>query len=203
MAHKAIKQRLWQNYRVDYITPQAQTLCFYQLKMDKKVSPQMTFGLFGLWAHANCKKPTIINTISIGKTLKHWYINTLIFNDMVWTDFQVHSSIVLKQYKSKHGGVCLSDVTSPNVTDSKEKRNQGQSDFLRQKIWQTRKTKFRPWTAQNHFLFYFCIDQDYLFFFFQLLSVPIKGMDEKSVRLDDGTDLGEDQEKKIQALDNP
>jgi hypothetical protein len=23
---------------------------------------------------------------------------------------------------------------------------------------------FRPWTAQNHFLFYFCIDQDYLFF---------------------------------------
>ncbi len=27
------------------------------------------------------------------------------------------------------------DVTSPDVTDSKEKRNQGQSDFLRQKIW--------------------------------------------------------------------
>jgi len=26
------------------------------------------------------------------------------------------------------------DVTSPNVTDSREKRNQGQSDFLRQKI---------------------------------------------------------------------
>jgi hypothetical protein len=25
-------------------------------------------------------------------------------------------------------------VTSPNVTDSKEKRNQGQSDILRQKI---------------------------------------------------------------------
>jgi len=24
---------------------------------------------------------------------------------------------------------------SPDVTDSKEKRNQGQSDFLRQKIW--------------------------------------------------------------------
>jgi hypothetical protein len=26
-------------------------------------------------------------------------------------------------------------VTSPDVTDSREKRNQGQSDFLRQKIW--------------------------------------------------------------------
>ncbi len=25
--------------------------------------------------------------------------------------------------------------TSPDVTDSREKRNQGQSDFLRQKIW--------------------------------------------------------------------
>jgi len=24
---------------------------------------------------------------------------------------------------------------SPDVTDSREKRNQGQSDFLRQKIW--------------------------------------------------------------------
>jgi hypothetical protein len=28
-----------------------------------------------------------------------------------------------------------SDVTSPDVNDSREKRNQGQSDFLRQKIW--------------------------------------------------------------------
>jgi hypothetical protein len=57
-------------------------------------------------------------------------------------------------YKSNSGGVCLSvravpgrffqslpvpcgaspDVTSPDVTDSREKRNQGQSDFLRQKI---------------------------------------------------------------------
>jgi hypothetical protein len=27
------------------------------------------------------------------------------------------------------------DVTSPDVTNSREKRNQGQSDFLRQKIW--------------------------------------------------------------------
>ncbi len=27
------------------------------------------------------------------------------------------------------------DVTSPDVTDSREKRNGGQSDFLRQKIW--------------------------------------------------------------------
>jgi len=27
------------------------------------------------------------------------------------------------------------DVTSPDVTDSREKRNQGQSDFLKQKIW--------------------------------------------------------------------
>jgi hypothetical protein len=27
------------------------------------------------------------------------------------------------------------DVTSLDVTDSREKRNQGQSDFLRQKIW--------------------------------------------------------------------
>jgi hypothetical protein len=26
-------------------------------------------------------------------------------------------------------------VTSPDVTDSREKRNQGQFDFLRQKIW--------------------------------------------------------------------
>jgi hypothetical protein len=57
----------------------------------------MTLGLFCLWAHAICKKLTIISTTSIGKTLKQWYINTLIFNDMVWIDFQVHSSIVLKQ----------------------------------------------------------------------------------------------------------
>jgi hypothetical protein len=27
------------------------------------------------------------------------------------------------------------DVTSPDVIDSREKRNQGQSDFLKQKIW--------------------------------------------------------------------
>jgi len=27
------------------------------------------------------------------------------------------------------------DVISPDVTDSKEKRSQGQSNFLRQKIW--------------------------------------------------------------------
>jgi len=27
------------------------------------------------------------------------------------------------------------NVSSPDVTDSKEKKNQGQSDFLRQKIW--------------------------------------------------------------------
>jgi len=27
------------------------------------------------------------------------------------------------------------DVISPDLTDSREKRNQGQSDFLRQKIW--------------------------------------------------------------------
>jgi hypothetical protein len=27
------------------------------------------------------------------------------------------------------------DVTSPDVTDSRKKRNHGQSDFLRQKIW--------------------------------------------------------------------
>jgi hypothetical protein len=58
-------------------------------------------------------------------------------------------------YKSNSGGVCLSvwavpgrffqslpvpcgaspDVTSPDVTDSREKKNQGQFDFLRQKIW--------------------------------------------------------------------
>jgi hypothetical protein len=58
-------------------------------------------------------------------------------------------------YKSNNGGVCQSvwavpgrffqslpvpcgaspDVTSLDVTDSKEKRNQGQSNFLRQKIW--------------------------------------------------------------------
>jgi len=58
-------------------------------------------------------------------------------------------------YKNNSGGVYLSvwvvpgrffqslpvpcgvspDVTSPDVTDSREKRNQGQSDFLRQKIW--------------------------------------------------------------------
>jgi hypothetical protein len=29
------------------------------------------------------------------------------------------------------------------------------------------------------------------------MSVPIKGMDEMSVRLDDGTNLGEDPKKKI------
>jgi hypothetical protein len=29
------------------------------------------------------------------------------------------------------------------------------------------------------------------------MSVPIKGMDEMFVRLDDGTDLGEDQKKNI------
>jgi len=58
-------------------------------------------------------------------------------------------------YKSNSGGVCLSVwavpgrffqslpipcgaspyVTSPYVTDSREKRNQGTSDFFRQKIW--------------------------------------------------------------------
>jgi hypothetical protein len=58
-------------------------------------------------------------------------------------------------YKSNSGGVCLyvwavpgrffqslpvpcgasPNVTSPDVTDSREKRNQGQFDFLRQKIW--------------------------------------------------------------------
>jgi hypothetical protein len=58
-------------------------------------------------------------------------------------------------YKSNSGGVCLSvwvvpgrffqalpipcgaspNVTSLDVTDSREKRNQGQSDFLRQNIW--------------------------------------------------------------------
>jgi hypothetical protein len=31
-------------------------------------------------------------------------------------------------------GVSL-DVTSPDVIDSREKRNEGQFDFLRQKIW--------------------------------------------------------------------
>ncbi len=83
---------------------------------------------------------------------------------------------------------------SPDVTNSREKRNQGQSDFLRQKIWQTRKKNLGLGQPRIIFFIYFCIDQDYLFFF-QLLSVPIKGMDEKSVRLDDGTDLGEDQKK--------
>jgi len=53
-------------------------------------------------------------------------------------------------YISNSGGVCLSMWAvpgrffqslpvpcgaSPDVTDSREKRNQGQSDFLRQKIW--------------------------------------------------------------------
>ncbi len=52
-----------------------------------------------------------------------------------------------------------------------------------------------PWTSQNlvfSFFFFFCIDQDYLFFL--LVTVGI-GTDEMSVRLDDGTDLGEDQKK--------
>ncbi len=92
------------------------------------------------------------------------------------------------------------DVTSPDVTNSREKRNQGQFDFLRQKIWQTKNKIFRPWTAQNHFFFY--IDQDYLFFIFQLMSVPIKGMDEMSVRLDDGRIQGKTRKKNIQALDS-
>ncbi len=38
--------------------------------------------------------------------------------------------------------------------------------------------------------FFFCIDQDYLFFLLAM-SVPIKGMDEMSVRLNDGTNFGE------------
>ncbi len=35
------------------------------------------------------------------------------------------------------------------------------------------------------------------------MSVSIKGMDEMSVRLDDGTDLGEDQKKKYLGLGQP
>ncbi len=81
-------------------------------------------------------------------------------------------------------------VTSPYVTDSREKRNQGQSDYLRQKIWQTRKKIFRPWTEQNQFFFSFVLTKT-TFFFFQLMSVPIKGMDEMFIRLDDRTNFGE------------
>jgi hypothetical protein len=56
-------------------------------------------------------------------------------------------------------------VTSPDVIDSREKRNQGQFDFLKQKIWYTRKKIFKPWTTQNfYFIFFKFIDQDYLFF---------------------------------------
>jgi len=32
-------------------------------------------------------------------------------------------------------GASQDDVTSPDVTDSREKRNHGQFDFLRQNIW--------------------------------------------------------------------
>jgi hypothetical protein len=42
-------------------------------------------------------------------------------------------------------------------------------------LGEDQKKKFRPWTAQNQFLF-FLYDQNY-FFFFYLLFVPIKGMD--------------------------
>jgi hypothetical protein len=44
---------------------------------------------------------------------------------------------------------------------------------------------------QESILFYFFVLTKTTFFFFQLLSVPIKVMDEMFVRLDDGTDFGE------------
>jgi hypothetical protein len=31
-------------------------------------------------------------------------------------------------------------------------------------LGEDQKKIFRPWTAQNQFIFIFCIDQDYLFF---------------------------------------
>jgi hypothetical protein len=50
----------------------------------------------------------------------------------------------------------------PRLTDSREKGNQGQFDFLRQKIWWTKKKKFRLSITHNQF--FVCIDQDYHFF---------------------------------------
>ncbi len=69
-------------------------------------------------------------------------------------------------------------------------------------LGEDQKKNIQALDSPESIFFFFCIDQDY-FFFFQLLSVPIKGMDEMFVRLDDGTDLGEDQKKNIQALDSP
>jgi hypothetical protein len=86
-------------------------------------------------------------------------------------------------YKSNSGGVCLSvwavpkrffqslpvpcgassDVTSPNVTDSREKRNQGQSDFLRKRFGRPEKKYLGLGQPIIIYLFIF-IDQDYLFF---------------------------------------
>jgi hypothetical protein len=63
---------------------------------------------------------------------------------------QKKTNLILNIYKSNSGGVCLSVWTvpgrffqslpvpcgaAPDVTDSREKRNQGQFDFLKQKIW--------------------------------------------------------------------
>jgi len=59
-------------------------------------------------------------------------------------------------------------------------------------LGEDQKKKFRPWTAQNQFFFFFFfVLTKTTFFFFYLPSVPIKGMDEMSIRLDDGTNFGE------------
>ncbi len=97
---------------------------------------------------------------------------------------------------------------SPDVTDSREKRNQGQSDFL-----VDQKKNIQTLDSLEFILFYFFVLTKTTFFsfsycpsqlrgwmkcpsslmtrrilgkliFFQLLSVPIKGMDEMSIQLD-------------------
>ncbi len=55
------------------------------------------------------------------------------------------------------------DVTFLDVMDSIEKRNQGQSYFLRQKIWQTKK-KIQALDSLESFSFFFVLTKTTFFF---------------------------------------
>ncbi len=98
-------------------------------------------------------------------------------------------------YKSNSGGVCLSvwavpgrffqslpvpygvspDVTSPDVTDYREKRNQGQSDFLRQKIWYTRKKYLGLGQPKIFFFVFFLYWPKLPFFSFSYCPSRLRG----------------------------
>jgi hypothetical protein len=97
------------------------------------------------------------------------------------------TSEVLKTFEDLNRGVCLS------VTTNSAGQGQGQG---RAGQGRGRGRAGQGRTAQNLFFCFFVLTKT-TFFFFWLLFVPIKGTDEMSVRLDDETDLGEDQKKNI------